>query len=96
MIIKQQEFLIETNDKPVVDICTCRKSKIPRLLQNVTSDLTNIHDHSLKNASEITVDWFHNKAVPKISKCNTDDFKIPSNKIKAIILVDNISNSFRF
>lgn len=35
------------------------------------------------------LDWFHNKAVPKISKYQMEDLKIPADEVKAIILLDN-------
>lgn len=72
--------------KPVI----VGKSKKPRAIKNLNT--LPVHYYNSKNAwftREITMDWFHKKAVPEISRYQTEVLKIPENKVKALILLDN-------
>ncbi|XP_060846462.1 tigger transposable element-derived protein 7-like [Rhopalosiphum padi] len=73
--------------KPVI----VGKSKQPRAIKNIMDSLP-IHYYNSKSAwftSDITIDWFHKKAVPEIRKYQTEILKIPDNKVKALVLLDN-------
>jgi len=66
-------------------------SKKPRAIKNIMDKLP-VHYYNSKNArftSDITIDWFHKKAVPEIRRYQTEILKIPDNKVKALVLLDN-------
>lgn len=66
------------------------KSKKPRAIKNIIQLL--VHYYNSKSAwftSDITMDWFHKKAVPEIRRYQTEILKIPDNKVKALVLLDN-------
>ncbi|XP_050527960.1 tigger transposable element-derived protein 7-like [Daktulosphaira vitifoliae] len=72
--------------KPVI----VGKSKKPRAIKNL--DTLPVHYYNSKNAwftRDITMDWFHKKTVPEISRYQTEVLKIPDNKVKAQILLGN-------
>lgn len=72
--------------KPVI----VGKSKKPCATKHL--DTLPVHYYNSKNAwfaRDITMDWFHKKAVPEISRYQTEVLKIPDNKVKALILLDN-------
>lgn len=73
--------------KPVI----VGKSKQPRAIKNVMDKLP-VHYFSSKSAwftSDITMEWFHKKAVPEIIKHQTEVLKIPKDEVKALVLLDN-------
>lgn len=66
-------------------------SKKPLAIKNIMDKLP-VHYYNSKNArftSDITIDWFHKKAVPEIRRYQTEILKIPDNKVKALVLLDN-------
>ncbi|XP_025207667.1 tigger transposable element-derived protein 7-like [Melanaphis sacchari] len=67
------------------------KNKKPRTTKNINDTLP-VHYYSSKSAwftSDITIDWFHKKAVPEIRRYQTEILKIPNDKVKALVLLDN-------
>jgi len=67
------------------------KSKRPRAIKNIMDTLP-VHYYNSKSAwftSDITMDWFHKKTVPEIRRYQTEIFKIPDDKLKALVLLYN-------
>jgi len=67
------------------------KNKKPRAIRNIMDTLP-VHYYNSKNAwftSDITMDWFHTKAVPEIRRYQTEVLKIPDDKVKALVIMDN-------
>ena len=73
--------------KPVV----VGKAKQPRCLRGVMESLPVVYFNSLKAwfTARIFKDWFNNHAVPEIIRHQTDALKIPLDRVKALILLDN-------